>query len=212
AVGAVALAFTSYNFIYIEAGHLNKAYAIAYLPPIIGAILLCYRGSRLWGPILLTLFLALEIRANHIQMTYYLFIALLVLVGFELYHAIRDKQWKPFLQASVLQLVAVLVAGLVNASVLFPTYEYSQLTISGKADSIKGEEKSGKTSGLHKRYAYDWSQRVGENITFMIPNAYGGRTGGVWDGNSGVAKPLSWLVVPEMQAARFANHLPTYRG
>src|SRR5690606_32611918 len=88
AVGAVALAFTSYNFIYIEAGHLNKAYAIAYLPPIIGAILLCYRGSRLWGPILLTLFLALEIRANHIQMTYYLFIALLVLVGFELYHAI----------------------------------------------------------------------------------------------------------------------------
>src|SRR5690606_9619782 len=83
AIGAVALAFSSYNFIYVEAGHLNKAYAIAYMAPIIGAVMLCYRGSRFWGPSLLALFLALELRANHIQMTYYLFLALLVLVGFE---------------------------------------------------------------------------------------------------------------------------------
>ncbi len=212
AVGAVALAFTSYNFIYIEAGHLNKAYAIAYLPPIIGAILLCYRGSRLWGPVLLTLFLALEIRSNHIQMTYYLFIALLVLVGFELYYAIRSKQWKPFLQASVLQIGAVLVAVLVNASVLFPTYEYSQLTIRGKANIQKVDDNGGKSSGLDKQYAYDWSQGVGENITFLIPNAYGGRTGGVLDGKSEVAKTMTGLGVPEMQAAQFANQLPTYWG
>lgn len=212
AVGAVALAFTSYNFIYIEAGHLNKAYAIAYLPPIIGAILLCYRGSKLWGAVLLTLFLALEIRSNHIQMTYYLFIALLVLVGFELYHAIRNKQWKPFLQASVLQLVAVLVAVFVNASVLFPTYEYSQLTIRGKANIQKVDDNSGKSAGLDKQYAYEWSQGVGENITFLIPNAYGGRTGGVLDGKSEVAKTMTRLGVPEMQAAQFAGQLPTYWG
>lgn len=212
AVGAVALAFTSYNFIYIEAGHLNKAYAIAYLPPIIGAILLCYRGSRLWGPVLLTLFLALEIRSNHIQMTYYLFIALLVLVGFELYYTIRNKQWKPFLQASALQVGAVLVAVLVNASVLFPTYEYSQLTIRGKANIQKVDDNSGKSAGLDKQYAYEWSQGVGENITFLIPNAYGGRTGGVLDGKSEVVKTMTGLGVPEMQAAQFANQLPTYWG
>ena len=58
AVGAIAITFSSYNFIYIEAGHVNKAYAIAYLAPIIGAVLLCYRGSKLWGPILLAVFLA----------------------------------------------------------------------------------------------------------------------------------------------------------
>lgn len=212
AVGAVALAFTSYNFIYIEAGHLNKAYAIAYLPPIIGAVLLCYRGSRLWGPVLLTLFLALEIRSNHIQMTYYLFIALLVLVGFELYYAIRSKQWKPFLQASALQIGAVLVAVLVNASVLFPTYEYSQLTIRGKANIQKVDDNGGKGAGLDKQYAYDWSQGVGENITFLIPNAYGGRTGGVLDGKSEVAKTMTGLGVPEMQATQFASQLPTYWG
>ncbi|MBD1431719.1 YfhO family protein [Sphingobacterium sp. DN00404] len=212
AVGAVALAFTSYNFIYIEAGHLNKAYAIAYLAPIIGAILLCYRGSRLWGPVLLTLFLALEIRANHIQMTYYLFLALLVLVGFELYHTIRNKQWKPFLQASAFQLGAAVIAVLVNASVLFPTYEYSKLTIRGKANIQKVDDTSGNASGLDKQYAYEWSQGVGENITFLIPNAYGGRSGGVLDGKSEVAKTMTGLGIPEAQAAQFAGQLPTYWG
>src|SRR5690606_30427314 len=63
-VGAVVFAFTSCNSMYIDGGHLNKGYAIVYLPSIIGAIWLCFRGSRLWGPSLLTLFLALEIRAN----------------------------------------------------------------------------------------------------------------------------------------------------
>lgn len=213
AVGAVALAFTSYNFIYIEAGHLNKAYAIAYLPPIIGAVLLCYRGSRIWGPVLLALFLALEIRANHIQMTYYLFIALLVLVGFELYHTIRNKQWKPFLQATALQVGAVLVAVLVNASVLFPTYEYSKLTIRGKANIQKVDENGKESHGLDKEYAYAWSQGVGENITFLIPNAYGGRnTGPVLGEKSNVVKTLTGLGIPEMQASQFATQLPSYWG
>lgn len=212
AVGAVALAFTSYNFIYIEAGHLNKAYAIAYLPPIIGAVLLCYRGSRLWGPILLALFLALEIRANHIQMTYYLFIALLVLVGFELYYTIRDKQWKRFARTSALQLGAVLAAVAVNASVLFPTYEYSQLTIRGKTNIQKTDGAGSGSSGLDKQYAYDWSQGVGENITFLIPHAYGGKSGGVLGAESEVAKTMTGLGVPQMQATQFAEQLPTYWG
>lgn len=212
AIGAVALAFTSYNFIYIEAGHLNKAYAIAYLAPIIGALLLCYRGSRLWGPALLSLFLALEIRANHVQMTYYLFIALLVLVGIELYHAIRNKKLKPFLQATALQGGAVLLAVLVNASVLFPTYEYSQLTIRGKANIQKVEDGGSPSAGLDRQYAYEWSQGVGENITFLIPNAYGGRSGGVLDEKSNVAKTIAGFGVPMGQAAQIANQLPTYWG
>ncbi|SMG46389.1 YfhO family protein [Sphingobacterium psychroaquaticum] len=211
AVGAIALAFTSYNFIYIEAGHLNKAYAIAYLPPIIGAVLLCYRGNRLWGATLLALFMALEIRTNHIQMTYYLFIALLVFVLFELYHAIRDKKLKQFAQASAIQIGAVLLAVLVNASVLFPTYEYSKLTTRGKANIVKVED-GGKSGGLDKEYAYDWSQGVGENITFLIPNAYGGMTGGVLDEKSDVVKFFTSKGFPEGQALQIAQSLPTYWG
>lgn len=213
AVGAVALAFTSYNFIYIEAGHVNKAYAIAYLAPIIASVLLCYRGSRLWGPVLLTLFLALEIRTNHVQITYYLFIALLVYVLIELYYAVKEKKVKNFLQASSLQIVAAVVAVLVNASVLFPTYEYSKLTIRGKANIQKVDAESGSGgSGLDKEYAYQWSQGVGENITFLIPNAYGGKSGGVLDKDSEVVKFFTKMGVPETQAVQYASQIPTYWG
>lgn len=212
AVGAIAIAFTSYNFIYIEAGHLNKAYAIAYLAPIIGSVLLCYRGSRIWGPLILLFSLAMEIRANHVQITYYLFIALVVYVLIELYYAIRDKKLKEFAQASVLQVVAVILAVLVNASVLFPTYEYSKLTTRGKANIVKVDEgKSG--AGLDKDYAYQWSQGVGENVTFLIPNAYGGKSGGTLGANSALANFFKTRMgASEAQAIQAANGLPTYWG
>lgn len=214
AVGAVAVAFSSYNIIYIEAGHINKAYAIAYMAPIIAGVILCYRGSRIWGPVILALFLALEIRANHIQMTYYLFIALLILVGFELYYAIRDKRLKDFLQATGLQVAAVVVAVLVNATVLFPTYEYSQLTIRGKSNIVKVDE-SREDAGLERDYAYRWSQGVGENLTFLIPGAYGGSyvgSGGELGENSQVANVVKNLGAPAAQAAQFAQSMPSYWG
>ncbi|WDF68881.1 YfhO family protein [Sphingobacterium oryzagri] len=212
AVGAVALAFTSYNFIYIEAGHVNKAYAIAYMAPIIASVILCFRGSRLWGPALLALFLAMEIRTNHVQITYYLFIALLVYVGIEFYYAFRDKKLKGFFQAAGLQVVAALIAILVNASVLYPTYEYSKLTIRGKANIQKVDEGNNSGGGLDKEYAYQWSQGVGENMTFLIPNAYGGRSGGTLDKNSEVAKFFTKLGVPEAQAVQYAGGIRTYWG
>ncbi|WP_156305304.1 YfhO family protein [Sphingobacterium endophyticum] len=213
AIGAVALAFSSYNMIYVEAGHINKAYAIAYMAPIIGSVILCYRGSKFWGPSLLALFLALELRANHIQMTYYLFLALLVLVGFELYYAIRDKKLNKFLQATGLQLIGVVIAVLVNASVLFPTYEYSKETIRGKANLTKTTEDGKDAAGLDKEYAYAWSQGIGENITFLIPNAYGGKTGGTFNAESNTVKTLTKLGVPQGEALQYANRaFPTYWG
>jgi len=211
AVGAIAITFSSYNFIYIEAGHVNKAYAIAYLAPIIGAVIMCYRGNKLWGAILLALFLALEIRTNHVQMTYYLFIALLVFVGFELYYAIRDKKLPEFAKNSAIQLGAVLVAVAVNATVLFPTYEYSKLTTRGKANLAKTED--GKSSaGLDKDYAYAWSQGISENLTLIIPNAFGGKSGGLLDEKSHVAKFFTNMGATQQQAVQYAQSIPTYWG
>ncbi len=211
AVGAIAITFSSYNFIYIEAGHLNKAYALAYLAPIIGSVILCYRGNKLWGPILLAIFLALEIRTNHVQMTYYLFIAMLVYVGFELYYAVKAKKIAEFIKSSTFQIGAVLLAVAVNASVLFPTYEYSKLTIRGKANIQKVDENT-TSGGLDKEYAYAWSQGIGENITFLVPNAYGGKSQGVLDKNSEVVKLFVGLGVPQQQAVEMSKGLPTYWG
>jgi hypothetical protein len=85
AAGAIAFAFSSYNFIIIEAGHSNKALALAFFAPILAGILLTLRRKYLLGIAITAIALALEIRSNHIQMTYYLFIAILVITNLLLF-------------------------------------------------------------------------------------------------------------------------------
>src|ERR1700712_5466557 len=72
AAGAIAFTFSSYNIILLGAGHANQAFAIAFFAPILAGIILTLRGRYVLGGALTALFLAMEIRANHIQMTYYL--------------------------------------------------------------------------------------------------------------------------------------------
>ncbi|MCX2452666.1 YfhO family protein [Pedobacter sp. PLR] len=174
AAGAIAFAFTSYNFIIIAAGHSNKALAIAFIAPIIAGVILTLRGKYWLGGSLTALFLALEIRANHIQMTYYLMIALLIFIGIEVYHAVKEKKLAAFGRSMTFLGIALVVALMVNAGKLWTTYEYGLESNRGKSNitTDKAEEKN----GLSKEYAYGWSQGVGESFTFLIPNLYGGAT------------------------------------
>src|SRR5690554_4749522 len=134
AVGAIAFAFSSYNFIYIEAGHANKVYALAFYAPILTGVILTFRSKYLWGSAILALSLALEIRVSHIQVTYYLFIAILVLVGIELYHAYKDKRLQKFSKAIAYMVGALVIAVGINAGLLWTTYEYGEESIRGKAN------------------------------------------------------------------------------
>ena len=211
ALGAIAFTFSSYNFIYIEAGHASKAYAIAFFAPVIAGVFLTLRGRYLWGAALTALFLALEIRVNHIQMTYYLFIAMLILMGIELYHANKEKQLARFGKAIGSIAVACVLALAVNAGLLWTTYEYSQESIRGKSNLLS-EAKPSQNEGVDREYAYQWSQGVMENLTFLIPNAYGGGSGPNLDENSAVAKVLVAQGVPQDQALGFAQQMPTYWG
>ena len=210
AAGAIAFAFSSYNFIIIEAGHSNKAMAIAFFAPILAGIILTFRRQYILGAVLTALFLAIEIRTNHIQMTYYLFIALLIFVGIELYHAVKSKTTKDFFKSFSYLTVAALLAVSVNASMLWTTYEYGQETIRGKSNLTTDKSEPG--TGLDKEYAYGWSQGVGEITTFLVPNAYGGASTPQLDETSEVAKTLSQRGVPTDQAVGFAKQLPTYWG
>ncbi|TDG37196.1 hypothetical protein EZJ43_03495 [Pedobacter changchengzhani] len=176
AAGAIAVAFASYNFIIIAAGHSNKAVAIGFFAPVLASIILTLRGRYLLGASLTALFMALEIRSNHIQMTYYLFIALIILVGIELYHAFKVKQLKSFGKAIAYLSAGMFVALLINAGTLWTTYEYGKETIRGKSNITT--DKTEPANGLDKDYAYQWSQGVGESFTFLIPNLYGGSSGG----------------------------------
>ncbi|RWU06403.1 YfhO family protein [Pedobacter chitinilyticus] len=175
AAGAIAFAFTTYNFVLIATGHSNKALAIGFFAPIIASLFITLRGRYLLGASLTALFLALEIRANHVQMTYYLFLSLLILVGIELYQAYKNKTLPAFGKAIGYLAGSVVLAVMINASLLWTTSEYAGETNRGKSnltDTLSQEK-----AGMSKEYAYGWSQGVGESFSFLIPNLYGGATG-----------------------------------
>ncbi|QEM12296.1 hypothetical protein [Mucilaginibacter rubeus] len=211
AAGAVAFTFSSYNIILLVAGHANQAFAIAFFGPILAGIILTLRGKHLLGFSVTALFLALEIRANHIQMTYYLMLALLIMVGIELYHAIKNKTLNDFLKSLGYVAAAVLLAVAVNASILWSTADYGNETIRGKSNLTR--QAAEPNNGLARDYAYEWSQGVGECITFLIPNAYGGGEQGSTDPDSHVIKTLGASGAdPNQVAGISANYLPLYWG
>ncbi len=211
AAGAIAFTFSSYNFILLHAGHSNQAYAITFFMPILAGIILTLRGKHWLGAVLTAFFLAMEIRSNHIQMAYYLMFSLLILVGIELYHAIKLKTTAAFFRSMAWLAGATLIALMINASILWTTYEYGQESIRGKSNLT--QPKTNTSSGLDKDYAYGWSQGVGECITFLIPDTYGGGSGGgTLKADSKFAQALIDKGVPQDQAISIAGQIPTYWG
>jgi len=208
AAGSLAFTFSSYNIILLVAGHSNQAYAIAFFAPLLASIILTLRGKYLTGGALTALFLAMEIRANHVQMTYYLLLALLILLGIELYHAIKSKTTAAFLKSLTYLGGATLLALMINASLLWSTYEYGKDTIRGKSNLT--QHTTAPSDGLPKDYAYQWSQGVAECLTFLVPDAYGGGTGAgtpMLDQNSETVKTMTSKGIPEDQALNIAQQI-----
>lgn len=177
-VGALAYGFSSYFFIIIEAGHNSKANAIGYLAPLLGGIILLMRGKHWLGFALTTLFMALELNANHVQISYYGFMlfALVFLTYFIM--AVKQKTLKPYFIGVGLFFLASLIGVLPNAGNLLTTYEYGNYTTRGKTELTMNAalqtNKANTTSGLDRDYATQWSYGVGETFTFLIPNFKGG--------------------------------------
>ncbi|HEX3384927.1 MAG TPA: hypothetical protein VHS53_07065, partial [Mucilaginibacter sp.] len=210
AAGALAFTFSTYNIIYVVVGHVNQEIAIAFFAPILASIILILRGRYWTGSALLALFLAAEIKANHIQMTYYLMIALLMLMVFELVNAIRTKQTQQFFKALAYMAGALVLALMVNASVLWSTYEYGKDSIRGKSNLTTGVKEA--STGVPKEYAYQFSEGVGESMTLLVPNIYGGATAGPSDPDSHVVKALEDLHQDPEKAQAIAQQLPRLGG
>ena len=173
--GAIAFGFSSYFFIILEAGHNSKAHAIGYMAPVLAGIILTYRGKYIIGGILTLLFLALEINAGHPQITYYLFLLLLIFGIAEFSGSVKSKSLPSFIKASVIVLLAGLIGVLTHITNLWATYEYGKETIRGKSELTTNQEN--RTSGLDKDYATQWSYGVVESFSLLVPNIKGGATG-----------------------------------
>jgi hypothetical protein len=171
-LGGIAFGMTSYNIIIIAVGHITKTYAIAYMAPVIAGVLLTYRGKFLWGGILTTFALGIEIATNHIQIIYYLGLMVGLLIIVMLVYAIIDKEIKKFTIATGILAGASILAFLPNLTNLATTYEYGKESIRGKSELT--DDLANKSTGLDRNYAYAWSYGVDETLTLLIPNAKGG--------------------------------------
>ena len=199
ALGAVLWAFSSYYFIIIGAGHIWKFYTLAYIPPTIAGMVLCYRGRYGWGLLVTAFFMALQILSNHVQMTYYFafVIGLMALAMAPLSSPEGDtdvkssdsktteapsgavwggSSWRRWLKATATFVLGCLIGIAINASNLFHTWQYSKESMRGKSElTQQTKDPSNQTSsGLERDYITAWSYGIGETWTLLIPNAKGG--------------------------------------
>lgn len=175
ALGAVVWAFSSYFFIIIAAGHIWKVMTLAYIPPTIAGVVLCYRKKYLVGAILTAVFAALQIQANHVQMTYYFLVPEIFMVIAFLVEAIMKKEIAAFCKATASVAVAAVIAVGLNISNLYHTYEYAKDTMRGKSELVKAHKVEDQTdSGLERSYITAWSYGIDETFTFIIPDYRGG--------------------------------------
>jgi len=182
-IGGLAYGLSSYFFIILEAGHNSKANALGYLPALLGGVILLYRGKLGLGLALTTLFTAMELNANHVQISYYGYILIgFVVLGYAI-TAFKKKQLPAFFKASALLVVASIIGVLPNAGNLMTTNEYGKYSTRGKSEltinaNLKPNENN-KTSGLDKDYATQWSYGIGETFTFLIPDFKGGASSAI---------------------------------
>ncbi|MBR6197087.1 MAG: YfhO family protein [Bacteroidaceae bacterium] len=175
ALGAIVWAFSSYFFIIIAAGHIWKVMTLAYIPPTIAGLVLCYKKKYLVGGIVTAVFAALQIQANHVQMTYYFLVPEILMVIAFLVDAIVKKEVPAFLKATGMVIVAAVIAVCLNLSNLYHTYEYAKDTMRGKSELVKeGKVEDQTDSGLERSYITAWSYGIDETFTFLIPNYRGG--------------------------------------
>ena len=183
---AVAFGFTTYLHLLLIAGHNTKFIALAYAPWLLLAVaVILYRpeDSKWYRNLLLALLFAIaaaiNLRARHPQITYYVVFAVGVWWLTEGVASIRLKKWKRFGLSTSLLFFGSVLALLMVAQPYLAQWEY-------KAFSIRA---TGPGGGLAWAYAMAWSQGFKEMITLVVAGAYGGGGQTYWGAKAFTAGP-----------------------
>lgn len=185
ALGSVIWAFSSYFLIIIAAGHIWKVMTLAFIPPTIGGLVLCYRGKYLWGGAVTAIFTAFQVVSNHLQMTYYfLFVMGLMVVCYGI-DALRRRQLLHWLKATLMVVVAGLLGVAANLPNIYHTYSYAKESMRGPSELTAAGNKAQKaqkaTDGLERDYITAWSYGVDETLTLLVPDYKGGGSTSIID-------------------------------
>jgi hypothetical protein len=212
--GALAFGFSTYLIIILGVGHNSKAHAIAYMPLVIAGFILVFRKKYVLGGLLTMFATALEINANHFQMTYYLLIFLLILSAYFIYLDIKDKSYKPLLNSlGVLAIAGIFAIG-ANATNLLATAEYASFSTRGKSELSFNPDgsKSTSSSAMTKDYITEYSYGLAESFNLIAPRLFGGSNHEALGKDSKMYEFMLGQGVPEGQAADYVKGMPTYWG
>jgi len=214
-LGALAFGFSTYLIIILDVGHNSKAHAIAYMPIVLSGILLCFKNKLFWGFLALSLGLALELVANHFQMTFYLMLLCMFIGIVYLVESIKTKQLPQFAkQLGVMILAAVLAVGF-NASNILATQEYADSSTRGTEELSINPDGSAKEkkSGLDYDYITEYSYGVVESFNLFIPNFKGGGSSETLDTDTETYQTLLKLTGNRNTAKQYVEQgMPTYWG
>ncbi|MCF6212656.1 MAG: YfhO family protein [Flavobacteriaceae bacterium] len=211
--GSLAFGFSTYFIIILGVGHNAKAHAIAYMPLVIAGVLLIFKNNLFKGFVLTAFATALELSANHIQMTYYLFFVLLIIGGVYLQDAYKSKALASyFKKVGFLCLAGILALGL-NATPLMATSQYAKHSTRGKsALTITPDGKTKPiTQGLDSKYITEYSYGILETFNLLVPRFMGGGSHESLDNNSNTYRFLK-NKVNASQAKQFTQFAPLYWG
>ena len=213
-LGALAFGFSTYMIVILGVGHNAKAHAIGYLPMVLGGILLTFQGKYLWGFLLTSVAMALEIQANHYQMTYYfLFLAIPLGIAY-LIDAIRKKHLKSFFKASTVLLLAAVLGIVVNTTSILATQEYASWSTRGPSVLTINPDGSPKKviDGLDREYITQYSYGIAESLNLLVPRLFGGGSVEALGDKSRTYEFLTDQGVSRSQALDFSNNLQLYWG
>ncbi|WP_432670701.1 YfhO family protein [Flavobacterium sp. SM2513] len=214
-IGALAFGFSTYMIIILGVGHNAKAHAIAYMPLVLAGVLLVFQRKYVAGGILTMIAAALEINANHFQMTYYLLILLLIITIFYSYKYIKSKEYKPLLTAFGVFIVAGIFAVGSNATNLLATAEYTDFSMRGKSELTFNPDgsKNETTSAMDYDYITEYSYGITESLNLIAPRLFGGGNSEKLDKDSHVYDFISKKGPAPSEALDFTeNYGATYWG
>ena len=214
-LGAVAYSLSSYNIVILNAGHVTKAWALAYMPLIVAGFMSLFKNKILLGSVLVGLGLALQIKSNHLQVTYYTGLLSVILFITYAVEVLSKKNYKSFLMSCGAMIIAVALAVLANMGNIYGNMEMARESTRGKSELTSPKSESEKQStGLDKDYAFGWSYGKAETFTFLVPNLYGGESK-PYDKDAQSIKVLTQKVQSGEIPAEFANQvsrIPQYWG
>ena len=174
--GALAFGFSTYLIIILGVGHNAKAHAIAYMPLVEAGVILVFKRKFIFGGLLTTFAIALEINANHFQMTYYLLLLLISLAVYFTYKLIKEKDFKSlYLSIGILLFSGILAVG-ANATGILATAEYADFSIRGKSELTFNADgsKNNTKSAMDYNYITEYSYGIAESLNLFAPRLFGG--------------------------------------